>query len=310
LTALEESVRRTPVSLVLGILRVMRPKQWVKNGLLTAALIFSGQFIDPVADARTVLGIVAFCLLSSSGYILNDWLDREADRKHPKKKHRPIASGAIPEGVALVEMVVIALIGTALAFGLSPLFGVVAMAYMATTLSYSLYFKHLVILDVMMLAACYVWRAVAGAAVIGVTVSPWLFLCTAFLALFLGFGKRRAELVQMGEHAGTRKNLAEYSPQMLDQFQGIVTAGTVLSYALYTALGQGPWMMLTMPHVLYGIFRYIYLVDQKGEGGAPDETLLRDRPIQVTVVLYVLTAGTVLYAEHAGWIARPHVDGS
>ena len=129
------------------------------------------------------------------------------------------------------------------------------------------------------------------------------FLCTAFLALFLGFAKRRAELVQIGEHGGTRKILASYSPQMLDQFQSIVTGGTVLSYALYCVLGQGPWMTLTMPYVLYGIFRYIYLVDQRGEGGAPDETLLKDKPILLTVGLYGLTAIGVLYAEHLGFIA-------
>ena len=299
-------VSRTPVSLAMAAFKLMRPKQWTKNGLLGAALVFSGHFLDVRDVVATVVGMMAFCLLSSSGYVLNDWLDREADRRHPKKRHRPIASGALPERAALVQMAVIALVGAALAWWVSPAFFTVAMLYVATTLSYSFYFKHLVILDVMMLGACYVWRAVAGAVAIGVAVSPWLFLCTAFLALFLGFSKRRAELVLIGENKGTRKNLAEYSPQMLDQFQAIVTAGTVLSYALYTVLGQeehGPWMTLTMPYVLYGIFRYIYLVDQRGEGGAPDETFLRDRPILVTVFLYIVTAVGVMYAEHVGWAA-------
>jgi 4-hydroxybenzoate polyprenyltransferase len=286
--------------------KVLRPKQWTKNGLLFAALVFSGHFLDPEAVGRVALSFVAFSLLSSSGYVLNDYLDREADRKHPKKKHRPIASRALPEPMALAVMVLAAGVGAGVAWWLSPAFFAVAMAYMATTLSYSFYFKHLVILDVMFLAACYVCRAVAGAVVIAVTVSPWLALCTAFLALFLGFSKRRAELVLMGEHGGTRKNLADYIPQMLDQFQAIVTAGTVLSYALYTALGQGPWMMLTMPYVLYGIFRYIYLVDQRGEGGAPDETFLKDVPILVTVGLYGLTAVGIVYLGQQGLLPAHH----
>ena len=294
---------RSPGSLAIAAFQGLRPKQWTKNGLLFAALIFSGHFLTLDDVLKTVLGAAAFSMLSSSGYLLNDWLDREADRKHPKKRKRPIASGALPENLALVEMVVIAILGASAAWWLSPAFFAVAMAYVATTLSYSLYFKHLVILDVMFLGACYVWRAVAGAVAIGVGVSPWLFLCTAFFALFLGFAKRRAELVQLGENRGTRKNLAEYSPQMLEQFQAIVTGGTVLSYALYCVLWQGPWMTLTMPYVLYGIFRYIYLVEQKGEGGAPDETFLKDRPILLTVGLYVLTAAGVLYAEQMGWIS-------
>jgi 4-hydroxybenzoate polyprenyltransferase len=295
---------RSPFSLLKAAIKVMRPKQWIKNGLLGAALLFSGQW-DALSIGAVALAFAAFSLLSSSGYVLNDYLDREADKKHPKKKTRPIASGALPEGLALVVMVTIALAGAGIALWLGPGFFVVAMAYMATTLSYSFYFKHVVILDVMFLGACYVWRAIAGAVAIHVEVSSWLFLCTAFGALFLGFSKRRAELVLIGVQGGTRKNLADYSPQMLDQFQSIVTAGTVLSYALYTALGHGQWMMLTMPHVLYGIFRYIYLVDQRGEGGAPDETFVKDRPILITVVLYVLTAGAVLYAEKVGLIAGP-----
>lgn len=298
---------RTPFSLARAAIKVMRPKQWTKNGLLFAALVFSGHFLIAADIGRILVAFVAFCLLSSSGYVLNDYLDREADRKHPKKRTRPIASRALPEGGALVLMVAIAVTGAGLAWWLSPGFFAIAMLYFSTTLSYSLYFKHLVILDVMFLAACYVWRAVGGAVAIGVGVSPWLFLCTAFLALFLGFAKRRAELVLVGDKLGTRKNLAEYSPQMLDQFQAIVTGSTLMSYALYTVLGTNVWMTLTLPYVLYGIFRYIYLVDQKGEGGAPDETFLKDVPILVTVVLYIATAMTVLYAEYAGWIERHHI---
>jgi 4-hydroxybenzoate polyprenyltransferase len=289
--------------LALAALKVMRPKQWTKNGLLAAALVFSGQFFDPARVGRAVLAVLAFNLLSSSGYVLNDYLDREADRKHPKKRFRPIASGSLPEGLALPWMIVILLGGLGIAFWLSPKFLVLSVLYLATTISYSLYFKHKVILDVMFLAACYVWRAIAGAVAIEVRVSPWFFLCTAFFALFLGFAKRKAELVLVGDKVGTRKNLREYSPAMLEQFQVIATSCTIVSYALYTVLGTNTWMMLTIPYVLFAVFRYIYLVDQKGEGGAPDETLLKDVPTLVTVGLYVITAAAILSAEKWGWLS-------
>jgi 4-hydroxybenzoate polyprenyltransferase len=290
-------------SIVIGALRVLRPKQWTKNGLLLAALVFSGQFLSLYDVGRSLLGVAAFCLLSSSGYILNDYLDRQADRKHPTKRLRPIASGMLPERLAIAWMLCILLGGIFAAYSVSSRFLILSLVYLGTTVFYSLYFKHKVILDVMFLAACYVLRAIAGAVAIDVAVSPWLFLCTAFLALFLGFNKRRAELVNIGDKVGTRRNLRDYSPAMLVQFQAIVTACTILCYALYTVLGHTTWMTLTIPHVLYGIFRYIYLVDQKGEGGAPDETLLRDKPILATVALYVLTAAAVTYAQMVGAIS-------
>jgi len=289
-------------SLVLAALKVMRPKQWTKNGLLAAALVFSGQFSDPQRLGRALLAVTAFNLLSSSGYVLNDYLDREADRRHPKKRLRPIASGSLPEGLALPWMAFILLGGLGIAYWLSLKFLVLSVLYLATTISYSLYFKHKVILDVMFLAACYVLRAIAGAVVIDVRVSPWFFLCTAFFALFLGFAKRKAELVQVG-NVGTRKNLREYSLPMLEQFQAIVTSSTIVSYALYTVLGTNRWMMLTIPYVLFAVLRYIYLVEQKGEGGAPDETLLKDGPILVTVALYVVTAIGIMSAEKVGWLS-------
>lgn len=281
-----------------AIVKVLRPKQWTKNGLLAAAVIFSGHFTEVDPLLRTGVAIAAFSMLSSTGYVLNDYLDREADRKHPKKKLRPIAAGTLPEAAALVEMGVVFLIGVGLSWWLGPWFLAAALAYLATTVSYSLWLKHIVILDVMFLAACYVWRAVAGAAAIGVAVSPWLFLCTAFFALFIGFGKRRAELVQLGHDLGTRKNLADYSPQVLDQYLSIATGGTVLSYALYAVMGPTPWMTLTIPFVLYAIFRYIWLVEQKGEGAAPDETFLQDAPILVTVGLYVVVAIIAMSLPH------------
>lgn len=298
----EPLVQRTPASMAGAAIKQLRPKQWAKNVLLFAALVFSGQFVEPDPVVRALVACFAFCMLSSTGYVLNDYLDREADRKHPKKRFRPIASGALPLPAAWLLFFSIAAAGVASALWLSPAFLAIGLVYLATTLSYSFYFKHKVILDIMFLASGFVWRAVAGAVAIQVHVSPWLFLCTAFLALFLGFNKRRAELVHVGAHSGTRRALGEYSPKMLDQFQSIVTGSTVLCYALYTVLGPTAWMTATIPYVLYGIFRYIYLVERRGEGGAPDETLFRDRPMLATCLLYGLTAVGVLLAEGQGWL--------
>jgi len=287
-------------------IKALRPKQWAKNVFLFAALIFSMQFTSPEAWLQTILGAVSFSLLASTGYIFNDARDVEADRKHPKKRHRPIASGALPLGAAYAEMAVIFLMGVGLALYLSPQFLLVAMLYFVTTISYSMYFKHIVILDVMFLAACYIWRAAAGAVAIGVAISPWLLTCAAFISLFLGFNKRRGELLMLagqGVEAVTRKNLRQYTPELVVEFQAITTSGTIISYALYTVLGSPtPWLLLTLPYVMYGIFRYIYLVSVHAEGDAPDETLLQDRPILLTGILYGLTAVVVLVLHMQGII--------
>ncbi|MGC6491911.1 MAG: decaprenyl-phosphate phosphoribosyltransferase [Myxococcota bacterium] len=300
---------RTPVSVLIAAVKQLRPKQWTKNAFLFAGLVFSGEFLNPSSVMLALWGFGAFCLLASSGYILNDYLDREADRKHPKKRFRPIASGALPESLAIVAFVVCLGAGAWLSWSLGSWFLAVAMTYLVTTLSYSYFFKHIVILDVMFLASGFVWRAVAGALAIGVAVSPWLFLCTAFFALFIGFNKRRAELIELGATGGTRKNLAEYGPKMLEAFQSITTTSTILCYSLYAVLGPTPVMALTIPFVLYGVFRYVYLVEQRGEGGAPDETALRDMPLIATVGLYVLTALAVLVARHQGLLDGISVSG-
>lgn len=298
----------TPQRSVGAVLRAamaqLRPKQWAKNVLLLAALVFSGEFLSRESLVSAAAGFVSFSLVASAGYVFNDYLDREADRKHPKKKFRPIASGALPESVALVEMIGLLIVGFGLAWWLGGWFTAVLVAYLVTTFSYSWFFKHIVILDVMFLAAGFVWRVIAGAAAIHVAVSAWLFLCTAFLALFVGFNKRRGELRELGDAAGTRRNLIEYNHDMLEEFQSITTANAVLSYSLYCILGAPtPWMTLTLPFVLYGIFRYVYLVEQKGEGAAPDETLLKDGPTLVAGLLYGLTAIGVIVADRAGWLA-------
>ncbi len=299
----DAAIQRTTTSIALAALRQLRPKQWTKNVFLFAALVFSVEFLDPSSVMRTLLGFASFCLLSSTGYVLNDYLDREADKNHPKKRFRPIASGALPLSAAWFLMAAVWIGGTALALTLSWQFTVIAYLYLFSTLSYSFYFKHRVILDVMVLSLGFVWRAIAGAVALGVQISPWLFLCTAFLSLFLAFNKRRAELLHVGASSGTRQNLQDYSPKMLEQFQSIVTASTLLCYALYTVNNHHTtWLVLTIPWVLYGLFRYIYLVDRHGEGGAPDETLLRDRPMLFTGLGYILTAILVLLGAQFGWL--------
>jgi len=280
---------------LLAAIKALRMKQWTKNILVLAAIIFSGQFTNPEEWIKVAFAFAAFCCVSSAGYIINDIRDREADAKHPKKCKRPIASGRLSVGVARIEAVLLGVIGLATASLVNPAFVAVLVAYFITTMSYSLYFKDFVIVDVMLIATGFIWRAVAGAVAISVQTSEWLLICTAFLALFLGFNKRRAELTLLQGDAGAhRKNLTQYSPAMLDQFQGITTSGAIISYALYTVNGPSPALLLTMPYVLFGIFRYIYLVDRQGAGGAPDETLLRDKPILICCLLYAVTAVAVL----------------
>lgn len=280
--------------LPIAAFKALRVKQWAKNGLLFAALLFSGKFLDVSAIAEASLGFLAFSLVASAGYVFNDTLDREADRHHPKKRHRPIASGALPVQLAVAELIVVGAAGLGLAWAISPLFLGITIAYLVNTLTYSFFFKHVVIIDVMMIATGFVFRAIAGAIAIDVAASPWFFLCTAFLALFIGFNKRRAELVALGERTETRKNLQDYTPNLLREFQAIVTSNVVVSYALYAVLGERQWMVVTVPFVLYVIFRYIYLVEVKGEGGAPEDTLLSDLPILVTTGLYVASVMAVL----------------
>ena len=296
----EVGTRQRPNVLV-AALKQLRPKQWAKNVFVVPALIFSGHFMEPVYIGRFLVAFAVFCLFASSGYVLNDYLDREADRKHPKKRFRPIASGDLPVPAAWLLMGGCLVVGSALGYWLSLPFLLIALTYLATTLSYSFYFKHRVILDVMFLASGFVWRVIAGAVAIQVQVSPWLFLCAAFLALFLGFNKRRGELLKLGAEQGTRRNLQHYSREMLVELQAIVTASVVICYALYTVQGGNDWMVLTIPFVLYGVFRYIYLVDQ-GAGDAPDETVLSDWPFLVNGLFYALVAAAVIVLDAHGML--------
>jgi len=277
--------------MLLSVVRALRPKQWTKNGLLFAALVFSQRYLDMEAVRNVVIGFALFCAISSSGYLVNDLRDIEADRMHPKKKLRPIAAGEVSAGVAWALAGVLMVGGVAGAFALNTGFGVAAASYLFVTLTYSTFFKHTVLLDVMLIATGFVLRAVAGAEAIPVPSSPWFLTCTAFGALFIGFSKRLAEIRSLGDTAGAhRKILDEYSIPMLEQYISIMTGCAIISYALYAVdSGHGPGMLLTVPFVIYGVMRVMYLVE-KGEGGAPEMMLLKDWPLQVCILLFGATA--------------------
>ena len=280
----------------------MRPLHWVKNILVFAGLIFSQSLFDSLLVSKTFLGFVLFCTASSSVYIINDILDLKQDKLHPIKSKRPIASGELSVSSSLAFSMTLGLVSIVLSFWLQINFGLVVLVYFLLNLFYSLYLKHIVILDVMSVAAGFVLRAVAGALVIQVTISSWLVVCTILLALFLGFSKRRHELVLLENNAADhRKILAEYSPYFLDQMIAVVTASTVVAYAFYTLspevmqkLGTR-YMALTIPFVLYGIFRYLYLVHQKKEGGRPTRMLLTDKPILINILLWLVAVFLILY---------------
>jgi 4-hydroxybenzoate polyprenyltransferase len=284
------------------ILATLRPQQWVKNFVLFAGLIFSQNLNKPEFIWKSLAGFALFCLLSSSVYIFNDITDVESDRRHPLKSSRPIASGQLKIPHAVLLFGILAAVSLGLSVWLSPAFALTAAGYFVLNLVYSVYLKNVVIIDVMSIAAGFVIRAVAGAVVIGVEISAWLVVCTILLALFLGFGKRRHELLLLENQATDhRKILSEYSPYFLDQMISVVTASTVVAYAFYTLspdiemkLGT-KHMDLTIPFVLYGVFRYLYLIHQKEGGGSPTRMLLTDKPILANVILWLAAVVLVVY---------------
>ena len=277
-------------------------KQWIKNLLLYAALIFALKFNDLAMVLVATKAFFAFCMLSSAGYLYNDARDKDADA-HLRKCKRPIASGRLPITAAYAEMVLILGLGFGIAWSISPMFCLVAALYLATTLSYTFYFKHHVILDVMFISAGFLWRAAAGAVAIGVVISPWLLTCTAFLTLFIASTSdgRFPRLDGRQRQRDPQEPDALHARGLLVEFQAITTSGTVISYALYTVLGSpSPWLLLTLPYVLYGIFLYIFLVNNLDEGEEPADTLPRDMPFFATAGAYGVTVVGILFVTRIG----------
>ena len=289
-----------------GALRLLfasvRPQEWVKNVFVFAPLFFSQKLLNLELLAQSFVAFGYFCLASGGVYLINDICDRHRDKKHPQKSSRPIASGALSVGVALAAAIF--LLGTAIisAFLLNLPFGLVTLSYVALNLAYSNWLKHVVILDVFSIAAGFVLRVVAGAVVVDVVMSHWLLVCTTLLALFLGFGKRRSELVNLTKDATLHRGvLAEYDPLFLDMMIGIVTSVTVVAYIFYTISHEtvqrlhSDKLLLTVPFVLYGIFRFLYQIYHKNGGGDPSRTLVTDGPLLVNIVLWAAMCGLILY---------------
>lgn len=280
----------------------MRPEQWTKNLIVFAALIFGRRLFDPAAVGRSLAAFLIFCVLSGVVYLINDVSDREADRSHPLKARRPIASGALAPATALVWAIALGAVALAAAVWLEPRVGLIAGGYIALFAMYSRWLKHLVIVDVLAIAVGFAMRAAAGGVAIDVRVSEWLLVCTMLLALFLGLSKRRHELTLLADRAtGHRRNLEEYSPYLLDQMIGVVTASTLVAYLIYCTSPETierfgtHLLVLTTPFPIYGIFRYLYLVHRKHGGGSPSEMLLTDRPLLGCVALWGLAVIAIIY---------------
>jgi 4-hydroxybenzoate polyprenyltransferase len=279
----------------------MRPRQWAKNVFIFAALVFDKQLLNPGAFLRTLAGFALFCLISSCVYIFNDLADVEADRQHPEKKNRPIASGKLSVSAAWAAGIVLVIVTLGLSFFLTRGFETVIAIYFIINMAYSKWLKHIPILDVLIIATGFVLRVHAGVTLIQVQrFSPWLYVVMTLLALFLGFGKRRAELALLAQGAGShRKVLDGYTLPLLDQYIMIVSGTTIVAYSLYTFsapnVPDNHSMMLTIPFVVYAIFRYLYLIEVEQAGGAPEEILLSDRPFQIAMFLCGVTILAVFY---------------
>jgi len=284
-----------------ALLKTMRPRQWTKNAFVFFALVFDKQLLQLPAFLNTLAGFALFCLVSSAVYIFNDLADLEADRQHPEKKKRPLPSGQLPQGAAWTAGVLLAAVTLPLGWMLSPFFAGVLAFYFLINLAYSRWLKHVPILDVMIVAAGFVLRVHAGTTLIHVErFSPWLYAVTTLGALYLGFGKRRAELALLAHGAGShRKVLEGYTLPLLDQYITIVSAATILAYSLYTFsapnLPANHSMMLTIPFMAYIIFRYLYIIQVTHDAGAPEEVLLTDRPMQIAIFLFGLAVIAVFY---------------
>lgn len=286
------------------LIRSLRPEQWLKNGFVLAPLVFSGLLDDPNAWGRSLLAVAAFCCASSAVYLVNDVLDREADRRHPTKCNRPIAAGEVSVGMALAAASVLVVAAMIAAFALGNMFPAVLGCYILLVVLYSAVLKRVVFIDVLVLAAGFVLRVVGGAVAIDVPVSRWLLLCAYLLALYLALGKRRSELALLGDDAGThREVLGHYTLGLVDQAISVVLGATVLAYTLYTVAPDtvakvgSEGLMATVPVVLYGLFRYLYLLHRYELGGSPTRVLVTDRPLLITVVVWLAVAATVIRAS-------------
>ncbi len=284
-----------------ALLKTMRPHQWTKNAIIFAALVFDVKLFSLTYTARAIAGFLLFCLISGVVYTINDLVDLEKDRQHPRKRNRPLASGALSPRLALGAVILISALTLPAALALDVTFALILLAYLVLQLAYSFILKHIVLIDVLAIAAGFVLRVGAGVPLVHAQrFSPWLYICTTLLALFLGLSKRRGELLSLAGDAGNhRPSLDAYTIPLLDQLIGMVTASTILAYALYTFsaanLPVDHTMMLTIPFVLYGLFRYMYLVHAEHCTLAPDEVLLIDRPSQLNIVLWGLSVVLIMY---------------
>jgi 4-hydroxybenzoate polyprenyltransferase len=284
-----------------ALIKTMRLRQWTKNGFIFFALIFDKQLFMPEPFFRTVEGFFLFCLISSAVYLFNDIADVEADRNHPVKKYRPIASGKLPAHVALITALLLTIIAIPVGFLLSPTFALILSLYLVTNLLYSRWLKHVSILDVLIISSGFVLRVAAGVALITVErFSPWLYMITVLFSLYIGLGKRRAEMNLLAEGASAHRKVFEgYTIPLLDQYITIVSGMTIVAYSLYTFsapnLPENHTMMLTIPFVVYGIFRYLQLIQFGHVAGSPDEVALKDRPLQITVLLWGLAVIAIFY---------------
>jgi len=290
-----------------ALVSAMRPHQWTKNLLVLAALVFARKFLDVPLVLLSLAAFAVFCAASSATYLLNDVIDAEADRSHPLKRLRPVASGALPAAVALAVSAILAAGAVACGFLLGVTFGLTVVAYLVLQIAYSLLLKHVVIIDVLCISASFVLRADAGAQVLNVEFSNWLMICAALLALFLALAKRRHEIVEVEDAPNHRRSLADYSPQMLDQMIAVVTASTLMAYTLYTIDARTVEkfhttnLKFTIPFVLYGIFRYLYLVYSKRGGGSPSHHLLTDKPLLANVLLYAAVSAWIIWRWSGGF---------
>lgn len=287
--------------MLVALIKSMRPKQWTKNVFLLAALVFDNKLFVPYYVARASIAFVLFCAVTGAIYIINDLVDIDKDRQHPVKRNRPLPSGELAVSVALSAAIVLVIVSLPLAVMLNRMFGLIVSVYFVAIVLYSFWLKNVVLVDVLVLSAGFVLRVAAGVVIVDAErFSPWLYVCMLFLALFLAISKRRHELVLLADNANAHRSiLQEYNLTLLDDMTRLVTSVTAMAYSLYTFsapnLPQNHTMMLTIPFVLYALFRYLYLVNVRGEGGSPEDLIFKDKPLFLSVALWGLASIVILY---------------